>query len=114
MPIIYVGSILACAVGWELWFTYGWIDGDPVEVRRAMVLNTWLPKHINGLMNSFADAGTVCLGGLWLMPPPLTSQWPPRRVPPRLAASRRFALGASHLSCSRMRPIASLSSGKMA
>jgi hypothetical protein len=67
VPIIYVGSILACAVGWELWFTYGWIDGDPIEVRRAMVLNTWLPKHINGLMNSFADAGTVCLGGLWLM-----------------------------------------------
>ena len=32
---VYIGSFLACALGWELWFTYGWVAGDPVVVRRA-------------------------------------------------------------------------------
>ncbi|MBT4523217.1 MAG: hypothetical protein HOC23_24715 [Halieaceae bacterium] len=64
---IYAASFLACAVGWELWFTYGWVAGDPVDLRRAATLNTWIPIHINWLLNSLADAGTVCLGGLWLM-----------------------------------------------
>jgi hypothetical protein len=52
---------------WELWFTYGWIDGDPVNVRRSEVLNTWIPMHLNWLLNSLADAGTISMGGLWLM-----------------------------------------------
>ena len=67
VPGIYFGALIACALGWELWFTYGWIDGDSVDIRRSANLNQWLPMHINWLMNSLADAGTITLGGLWLM-----------------------------------------------
>ncbi|MFL2726184.1 MAG: hypothetical protein ACJ0F7_04275 [Gammaproteobacteria bacterium] len=67
VPTIYISSFFACAIGWELWFTYGWIDGDSVSIRRSETLNYWLPIHINWLMNSLADAGTITLGGLWLM-----------------------------------------------
>ena len=67
VPVIYLGSFFACAIGWELWFTYGWIDGVSVDLRRTKALNFWLPKDINWLMNSLGDAGAVMLGGLWLM-----------------------------------------------
>ena len=67
VPSIYLGSFLACSLGWELWFTYGWVDGDPVNLRRSESLNQWIPLHINWLLNSMADAGTISLGGLWLM-----------------------------------------------
>jgi hypothetical protein len=60
---VYVGSFLLCALGWELWFTYGWIEGDPVNIRRSAVLNSWIPININWLLNSMADAGTISLGG---------------------------------------------------
>jgi len=67
VPSIYLGSFLICSLSWELWFTYGWIDGDPVNIRRSEVLNTWIPMHLNWLLNSLADAGTISMGGLWLM-----------------------------------------------
>jgi hypothetical protein len=67
VPGIYLGAFITCALGWELWFTYGWVDGDSVDIRRSANLNQWLPLHINWLMNSLADAGTITLGGLWLM-----------------------------------------------
>ena len=67
VPSIYLGSFLICSLSWELWFTYGWIDGDPVNVRRSEVLNTWIPMHLNWLLNSLADAGAISMGGLWLM-----------------------------------------------
>ena len=67
IPSIYLGSFLICSLSWELWFTYGWIDGDPVNVRRSEVLNAWIPMHLNWLLNSLADAGTISMGGLWLM-----------------------------------------------
>ena len=67
VPSFYIVGIIVCALGWELWFTYGWIDGDPVDSRRSVVLNDWLPKNINWLLNSMADAGTVLIGGVWLM-----------------------------------------------
>ena len=67
VPTIYLSSFIVCAIGWELWFTYGWIDGDSVSIRRSEALNYWLLIHINWLMNSLADAGTITLGGLWLM-----------------------------------------------
>ena len=54
------------ALGWELWFTYGVYGGDPVDLRRSDVLNQFIPKHINWLMNSLADAGTISLGGIIL------------------------------------------------
>mgnify|MGYP003301231368 CR=1 FL=1 len=67
VPSFYIVGVVVCALGWELWFTYGWVDGDPVDVRRSEALNIWLPKNINWLMNSMGDAGTVLLGGVWLM-----------------------------------------------
>ena len=63
---VYVISFLACAIGWELWFTYGWVDGAAVNLRRSDALNNWLPRDINWLMNSLADAGAIGLGGLYL------------------------------------------------
>ena len=67
VPTFYVLGVIVCALGWVLWFTYGWLDGDSVDLRRSEALNTWLPKNINWLMNSMGDAGAVLLGGAWLM-----------------------------------------------
>jgi len=64
---VYVASFVVCAVGWELWFTYGWVAGDPVDVRRAAPLNAAIPIHLNWLLNSLADAGSICLLGLALV-----------------------------------------------
>jgi len=59
-------TFLICALGWELWFTYGIYAGDPVDLRRSEILNQFIPKNINWLMNSLADAGTIGLGGILL------------------------------------------------
>tara|TARA_A100001015_G_scaffold98577_1_gene109483 strand:- start:475 stop:1071 length:597 start_codon:yes stop_codon:yes gene_type:complete len=67
VPSFYIIAVIVCAIGWEIWFTFGWLDGDPVDIRRSAALNTWLPKNINWLMNSMGDAGAVLLGGFWLM-----------------------------------------------
>ena len=32
VPFIYMLSFIVCALGWELWFTYGWINGDNVNL----------------------------------------------------------------------------------
>jgi len=66
VPAVYLASIAACALGWELWFTYGWVAGDPVDQRRAAELSAWIPLHANWLLNSLADAGAIGLVGLWL------------------------------------------------
>ena len=63
---IYLATFLICALGWELWFTYGLYAGDPVDLRRSEILNQFIPKNINWLMNSLADAGTISLGGIIL------------------------------------------------
>ena len=63
---LYIICFIACALGWEIWFTYGWIGGMDVNLRRAPVLSNFLPIHINWLLNSLADAGTICMGGLLL------------------------------------------------
>lgn len=64
---VYVATFLACALGWELWFTYGWVAGDPVDARRAAALNAAIPIHANWLLNSLADAGSIACFGLWLV-----------------------------------------------
>ena len=64
---LYLIAVIICALGWELWFTFGWIDGDAVDIRRSENLNIWLPKNINWLINSMGDAGAVLMGGIWLM-----------------------------------------------
>ena len=63
----YVTVFIVCAIGWELWFNYGLVAGDSVNIRRAEVLNQTIPLHINGLLNSLADAGTICCGTLLLV-----------------------------------------------
>ena len=67
VPSFYIIAVIVCALGWEIWFTFGWLDGDPVDIRRSAALNAWLPKNINWLLNSMGDAGAVLLGGFWLM-----------------------------------------------
>ena len=65
----YIKVFFLCLIGWEIWFNYGLVAGDSVNIRRADVLNQMIPLHINGLLNSLADAGTICCGSLlvvWL------------------------------------------------
>lgn len=64
---VYGACFVACAIGWELWFTYGWVAGDPVDLRRAQALSAAIPIHLNWFLNSLADAGSVCLLGLVLV-----------------------------------------------
>ena len=63
---IYILFFFICALGWEIWFNYGLLNGDNVDIRRAEILSTFLPININWLLNSLADSGTICLGGLYL------------------------------------------------
>ena len=63
---IYILFFFLCAIGWEVWFNYGLVDGDNVDIRRAEVLSHFLPMNLNWLLNSLADSGTICLGGLYL------------------------------------------------
>ena len=63
---IYIQFFIICALGWEIWFNYGLINGDNVSIRRAEILSAFLPININWLLNSLADSGTICLGGLYL------------------------------------------------
>jgi hypothetical protein len=67
VPAVYVTSFVACAVGWELWFTYGWLAGEAVDLRRAPALSAAIPIHLNWVLNSLADAGSICLGGVLLV-----------------------------------------------
>lgn len=52
-----------CALGWEIWFTFGLIDGLDVAARRSEALNAAIPQNINWLLNSTADMG-ICFIGL--------------------------------------------------
>ena len=64
---IYLFSLILCAIGWELWFTYGLFDGFAVNERRSAFMNTMIPININWLVNSLADAGAICMGGILLL-----------------------------------------------
>ena len=44
---IYILFFFICALGWEIWFNYGLINGDDVNIRRAEVLSSFLPININ-------------------------------------------------------------------
>ena len=62
----YVLSFAVCAVGWEVWYTYGLVDGQPVDARRAPEMNSAIPIHLNWVLTSLFDAA-VCGIGLFLM-----------------------------------------------
>ena len=53
---VYLLSFLICVFGWEIWYTYGWVDGDHVNLRRSDDLNRILPVQINWVLNSLYDA----------------------------------------------------------
>lgn len=63
----YMAMFVVCALGWELWFNYGLVAGDNVTLRRVDILNQMIPLHINGLLNSLADAGSIGCGTLLLV-----------------------------------------------
>ncbi|MBT3670288.1 MAG: hypothetical protein HON98_06065 [Chloroflexi bacterium] len=64
---VYVVSFLLCAFGWEIWFTYGIWGGLNVNDRRPKALNKAIPQNINWILNSLADAASICLIGLLLV-----------------------------------------------
>jgi hypothetical protein len=59
--------IIVCALGWEIWFSYGILYGDEIGIRRAEILNHYIPTHLNWLLNSMADSGAIVCGLLWLV-----------------------------------------------
>ena len=63
---LYLATFVLCAVGWEIWLTYGIVDGLDVASRRPAVMNEAIPVHVNWLLNSLADAGAIGLVGALL------------------------------------------------
>jgi hypothetical protein len=64
---VYGATFLICAVGWEIWFSYGLAGGADVDARRSAALNAAIPQHLNWLLNSLADAGSIGLVGLFFV-----------------------------------------------
>ena len=63
----YIGSFILCAIGWELWISYGLVDGLDVSSRRPQVMNDFIPLHGNWILNSLGDAAAVGLTGVLLV-----------------------------------------------
>jgi hypothetical protein len=63
---VYAYSFLICALGWEIWYTYGLVGGLPVDARRAPALSAAIPQHLNWVLTSLFDAA-VCMLGLLLI-----------------------------------------------
>ena len=64
---IYLFCLIVCALGWEISFTYGLFDGFNVNERRSLFMSTMIPMNINWFVNSLADAGTICIGGILIL-----------------------------------------------
>lgn len=67
LMVLYITSFLVCALGWEIWITYGLVDGMDVDSRRPEALVRAIPMHINWMINSLGDAGAIGLVGVWLV-----------------------------------------------
>ena len=65
--VLFLCSFVACALGWEIWLTYGLVDGLAVDSRRPAALNESIPIHINWILNSLGDAGAIGLTGTLLV-----------------------------------------------
>ena len=48
-------TFFICAFGFEIWLTYGLIDGLPVSLRRSEALNCAIPQDLNWVLNSLGD-----------------------------------------------------------
>ena len=64
---LYLATFVVCALGWEIWLTYGLVDGLDVSSRRPEALNTAIPMHVNWILNSLGDAAGVGLVGVLLV-----------------------------------------------
>ncbi len=63
---VYFYSFVVCAVGWEIWYTYGFIGGLPVDARRDPAMSAAIPIHLNWVLTSLFDAA-ICVIGLFLI-----------------------------------------------
>jgi len=63
---VYLLTFIVCAFGWEIWFTFGLVDGQSVNIRRPDALNALIPQNINWFVNSLADAGIGVNGLLYV------------------------------------------------
>jgi hypothetical protein len=64
---VYLSSFVICALGWEIWLTYGLVDGLDVNARRPDELVAAIPMPINWVLNSLGDAAAVGLTGVLLV-----------------------------------------------
>ena len=72
---LYVAFFFVCALGWEIWFTFGIIPpGASVSKRRCptgnesgCTNNQQLPEEINWIVCALADAGCVCMVGILIV-----------------------------------------------
>jgi hypothetical protein len=65
--LLYVAGFVACAVGWEIWLTYGLVDGLDVNSRRSPALVAAIPQNINWILNSLGDTASIGLVGVLLI-----------------------------------------------
>jgi hypothetical protein len=63
---VYAYSFLICALGWEIWYTYGLVGGLPVDARRAPAISEVIPQNLNWVLTSLFDAA-ICVIGLLLI-----------------------------------------------
>ena len=63
---VYLITFVICAMGWEIWYTYGLINGQSISERRSDALNALIPQNINWIINSLADAGIGINGILYV------------------------------------------------
>ncbi|MCP4006835.1 MAG: hypothetical protein GY725_21860 [bacterium] len=63
---VYGYSFAICALGWEVWYTYGLVGGLPVDERRAAAMSEAIPLHLNWVLTSLFDAA-ICAIGLFLI-----------------------------------------------
>jgi len=63
---VYGYSFLICAIGWEIWYTYGLVGGLPVTDRRAPAMSEAIPIHLNWVLTSLFDAA-ICVIALYLV-----------------------------------------------
>ena len=55
-------TFFICAFGFEIWLTYGLIDGLPENLRRSEAMNCAIPQDLNWVINSSGDVLLVWIG----------------------------------------------------
>jgi hypothetical protein len=64
--LYYLCACFLCGAGWELWWTYGWPDGQSILLRRPEAMNEAVPLLANGVCNALGDAFGIAVVGLGL------------------------------------------------